>query len=123
MNIGKIDCNQSFQALNFNNVSTVDRNFIKKDFKKLKELGKEYDIRLTSVYSNSPDGEIIDVDVKPLNKNLSFWEKLFPPIGRDSFFTNETSILESVYRAIKDLAYKIEKRKNKHEFNTKFAEE
>jgi len=106
MNVTPINSNQSFQALNFSNVSTADRIFIRKDFKKLQELGEKYNIRLTSSYAGVPNFSAIDVDVRPLKQNLSFWKRLFPPTGRSTFTTNENSILDSVRNAIKDLAVK-----------------
>lgn len=109
MNIGKIDNNQSFQALNFNNVCAKDRVFIKNDFKKLKELGEKYNIRLTSIYTNTFDFGVIDVDVKPLNKNVSFWQMLFPTIGRSTFHSDKMSIIDSIKSAIQDLAVKMNK--------------
>lgn len=109
MNIGKIDNSQSFQALNFDNLCSFDKNFIKNDLKKLQQLGEKYNIKLTSVYANTAKFGIIDVDVKPLNENLSFWERLFPPIGRDTFHTNENSIMGTVKNAIQDMASKISK--------------
>lgn len=109
MNVGKIDNSQSFQALNFSNVSTADRIFIKNDFKKLQELGEKYNIRLTSTYAGIPNYSAIDIDVKPLNKNLSFFRKFFPPIGRSTFQSGKTSILDSVQSAINDLTQKINK--------------
>ncbi len=101
---------QNFQALNFYNVSTKDRIFVKKDFKKLQELGEKYNIRLTSTYADVPGFSAIDIDVKPLNKNLSFLRKLFPPMGRSTFQANKNSILESVNEAISDLTNKTARR-------------
>jgi len=113
MNVGKIDNTQSFQGIDFRSVCKFDKTFIKKDLEKLHKLGEKYDIKLTSIYTNTLDFRVMDVDVKPLNKNLSFWEKFFPPIGRSTFHTNENSIIESVQNAIEDLALKIKNRKNK----------
>ncbi len=116
MEIKRINRNQSFKALNFNNVTVFDRQYIKNDFKELKKLGEKYNIRLTSVYSDVPDFSAIDIDVKPLNKdNLKFLQKIFPPTGRSTFKTgyiyiDETlkpSILDSVNDAIKNLCRKI----------------
>jgi len=97
---------QNFQALNYHNVSAADRIFIRKDLRKLRELGEQYNIRLTSSYADVENFSAIDVDVKPLSKHLSFWRKIFPPIGHSTFQPNKTSILESVQKAIKDLAGK-----------------
>ncbi|MBP3847500.1 hypothetical protein J6I39_07090 [bacterium] len=116
MEVKRINRNQSFKALNFNNVNVFDRQYIKNDFKELKKLGEKYNIRLTSVYSDVPDFSAIDIDVKPLNKdNLKFRQKIFPPTGRSTFKTgyiyiDETlkpSILDSVNDAIKNLCRKI----------------
>lgn len=109
MNITPINSNQSFQALNYHNVSGADRIFIRKDLRKLRELGQQYNIRLISSYADVENFSAIDVDVKPLSKDLSFWRKLFPPIGHSKFQPNKNSILGSVQDAIKDLAGKTNK--------------
>lgn len=114
MNIGKIDNAQSFQALNFKNVSTADRKFIIKDFKELQKLGKKYNIRLTSTYAEVFGFNVIDIDVKPLSKDLSLWKKLFPPIERRTYEADGTStgdtFLERVYEAIECLKLRMVKK-------------
>ena len=118
MEIKRINNTQSFKALNFNNVTVFDRQYVKKDFKELMKLGEKYNIRLTSVYSDVPDFSAIDIDVKPLKKdNLKFWQKILTPTGRSSFKTGyvyideplKPSILDSVNEAIKNLCSKLEK--------------
>lgn len=106
----------SFKGLDYSNVSTADRDFVKKEFKKLNDLGKIYDIRLTSTYADIPYYAAIDVDVKPLKSSLKFFERLFCPIGRSTFqtFTHQDgslkpSIVNSVREAIIDLGKKMHK--------------
>ena len=102
MNIGRIDGSQSFSGLNFNNVSTNDRIFIKTNFRKLKELGQKYDIMLISAYSDKPEFSAIDIYVKPLKENLNFWERLFPPRGTTTFEAKKTNLFEPLQKNILD---------------------
>ena len=110
----------SFKGLNYDNVTIYDREFfIKKDIKKLEELGKNYDIRLTSTYSDIPDFSAIDIDVKPLKDGLSFFKRLFRPIGKATFKTSNNyldesqkpSIVNSIEEAIANLGKKMARRK------------
>jgi len=110
MNISKINSNQSFQALNFQNVAEADRKFIKNNFKQLKELGEKYDIGFVSTYADVPGHSAIDVSVKPLKENLNFWQRLFPPRGMSTFQTNKNSIFDAIDNAIADLLSKTSKR-------------
>ena len=120
MNIGNINANQSFSGLNFNHVSTNDRIFIKTNFRKLKELGQKYDIMLISAYSDKPEFSAIDIYVKPLKKNLSLWERLFPPRGTTTFEAKKSylyelgrkTIIESINDAINNLAHVLSKKSN-----------
>ncbi len=113
MNIQSVKNNQNFQGLNFKNVCNNDRIFVKKDFKDLKYLGERYDIKLTSTYADIPGFSAIDIDVTPLKNTLSFWERLFPPVGRSTFKKSNDigkqqniSIVDSVHEAIDNLTKK-----------------
>ena len=120
MNIGRIDGNQSFSGLNFNNVSTNDRIFIKTNFRKLKELGQKYDIMLVSAYSDKPEFSAIEIYVKPLKENLKFFEKLFPPRGTTTFEAKKSylyepgrkTIIESINEAISSLIHTLSEKSN-----------
>ena len=116
MRLNEVNSAQSFKGLNFYNVSAHDgKNYIKKNFSKLKELGKKYDIRFTSCYANLPNFSAIDIDVRPLKKGMSFFKSLFRPTGRSTFYSGEIrddvivqkdNFMELVDEAIADLARK-----------------
>ena len=106
---------QSFKRLNITNVSTWDRPFIKSDYRELKKLGEQYDIRLTSCYANDLSFDAIDIDIRPLKKGMNFIKSLFRPIGNSCFIT-ETSenilkskeeFMQAVHEAIADLKNKV----------------
>ena len=113
------NCSQSFKGLNFTNVSTIDRELlIRGNMKKLKELGDKYDIRITSCYdASNPGATFVDIDVMPLGKTLSFFKKLFRPMGNSSFFAEETEatnksdikakFINAVKEAVADLGEKL----------------
>ena len=118
MNIAQVNASQSFKGLNFENVSTLDReHFIKSNFKILKQLGKKYDINLTSCYEGIPGFSSIDIEVKPAYKAGGFITKFFRPTGRSQFYVEYTShdkpvnttqdFMKSIDEAISDLKNKL----------------
>ena len=121
MNITPINNTQNFKGLNFHKVSPADRsNFIKGNLNELWELGKKYDIRLTSCYEGVPNFASIDIDVKPLTKGFNVIKKFFLPTGKSTFKAGAESLNESqntkiefmnsVHKAIADLNSQLEKR-------------
>jgi hypothetical protein len=117
MDVKRIDNSQSFQALNYECVAKSDRLHLYKHLKELKKLGERYNIRLISTFADAPGFSAIDVNVTPLKKGLSFWQKIFPPIGRSTFkapqtpsVNNPNNLLNSVQKAIKNLTDKMEHR-------------
>ena len=118
MRISRIDNAQNFKQLNIKSLSAVDKqNFVKGNISKLKDLGKEYDIRMVSCYSDIPNFSSIDINVKPLGKGYNFIERLFFPTGRSTFKTGYTHIdetlktkkdfMNAVHDAIQDLHKKL----------------
>lgn len=114
----QIDSTINFKGLNMNYVSTADREmFIKGNFKKLQQLGEKYDIDLISCYTDIPGFSGIDIYVKPLKENLSFFKRIFHPSGRSYFRTKYEHInntqkakqdfLKAVDEAITDLGEKM----------------
>lgn len=111
MNILPVNDSQSFKALDFRNVSTSDRRFVQKEFKKLKELGERYDIQLTSTYMGVPDYSAIDIIVKPLKEHVNILKHMFAPKGNATFRIGcasvddslRGSLADSVCEAIRDL--------------------
>ena len=104
---------QAFRGLDYSNVSTKDRVFIKKEFKELRELGQHYDIRMVSTYANVPNMSAIDVDVKPLKDGLSIIQRILRPVGRavfqSDFAENKNSLVHTVEEAIEVLGKKMRK--------------
>ena len=88
----------------------LTRKYIKNNFKQLKELGKKYDIEFVSTYADIPEFSAIDVSVKPLKENISFWQRLFPPRGMSTFQNNKNSIFDAIDVAIADLLSKTSKK-------------
>ena len=118
MNIASINPSQSFKGLNYENVSTVDRErFIRGNLKQLNEMGKNYDINVISLYTSDPNVSAVDIDVRPLKKGLNFFQRLFRPIGRSSFAVEcahlneklhvKEGFINAVHEAVKDLSKKI----------------
>ena len=109
---------QNFKSLNYTNVSTLDRTFIKNNFSELKKLGERYDIRLTSSYSNIPGFNAIDIDIKPLKKGMSFIKSLFRPTGYSSFITETSENLlktkDEFMQAVKEAVYDLNCKVNLH---------
>lgn len=110
----QINDSLSFRGFNYHKVSGVDRNIIRKDFKQLRQLGKEYDIILTSVPSDVHDFTSIDIVVRPLKENLGFFKRIFCPTGKSNFKVDhysdgavEDSIVYDVEVAIEDLKNKL----------------
>ena len=110
----------SFKGLNYDYVSIYDREFyVKKELKMLEELGKKYDIRLTSSYADIPGFSAIDISVKPLKEGLNFFKRLFRPTGKAVYNIPNSStselqshtLVESVEMAINDLGKIMAQRK------------
>ena len=117
MNNLRINNSPDFKGLNYHNVSRVDRNIIRKDLKQLRQLGKEYDIILTSNDTGVHDFTSIDIDVKPLKTSLSFFKRIFSPTGKSNFKVDHysdgvinDSIISDVKTAIQDLNNKLSKK-------------
>ena len=113
----QINDSLSFRGLNYHNVSGIDRNIIRKDLKQLRQLGKEYDIRLTSIDTGVHDFTSIDIDVKPLKESLSFFKRIFCPTGKSNFKVDHysdgvvnDSIIYDVKTAIQDMKNKLTKK-------------
>jgi len=108
---------QTFKGVDFKSVTVFDRNdFIKGNMQQLNELGKNYDIELTSCYTKDPNTRAIDIMVRPLKDKLSFFQRLFRPIGRSSFETelfivssikSRAEFIDAIHRAIADLSKKV----------------
>lgn len=106
---------QNFRGLNFTNVSTLDRPFIKNNFRELKQLGEQYDIRFTSCYANDPSFDAIDIDIRPLKKGMGFIKSLFRPMGTSCFIAETSAnllkskegFMQAVHEAIADLKNKV----------------
>ena len=96
----------SFKGFDFRNVIMKDRVYIRNDFTKLLELGKKYDITLTSTYIDVPDFAAIDINVRPLKKDVSFFKKLFRPVSKKTFQIgdreNDMSANPSVLKFVED---------------------
>lgn len=104
---------QSFKALNIDNLCVSNRNFLRKyELERLKDIGKQYDISLTSIYEGVKGYEAIEIDVKPLRKNLNFFKKFMRPTGRSTYVLDENnSIIESANEAIANLCHILQRHK------------
>lgn len=104
---------QSFKALNINNLCVSNRHFIRKyELERLQDIGKNFDISLTSIYEGVKGYEAIEIDVKPLRKNLSFFKKFMRPVGRSTYILDENnSIIESANEAIANLCHLLQNHK------------
>lgn len=115
----KISDSLSFKGLDYQKVSNRDRwLFIRKDYSELRNLGKKYDIKLTTVNNLlDPCKSYIDIEVKPLKEGLSFFKRLFRPSGSSKLITGYVAIDEQtipsiaryVKYAINDLSKKLHK--------------
>lgn len=107
MQVNSVNQSQSFYGLNYKNVLDSELPYVKKELPLLSELGKEYDINMTSCFSGIPKFSTIDVVVTPLKKSQSRFKRLFMPKTRESVLTqklDEGATLESVVqKAIDEL--------------------
>ena len=78
MDIRKIYNTQNFNGLNYSRVSGKGLKLVIKDLPQLEELGKKYDIKLWSRFSDILNTEFINIDVNPLNKKLDFCTEYLP---------------------------------------------
>ncbi len=121
MQIQNINAAQSFKGLNFDDVSTHDRElFIRGNLKGLNRLGQKCDIRLTSCYSDVPDFSAIHIEVKPLKDGLSFFKRLFRPNVQSMFKTGYVHISEKLktkedfLKAVDDAVFELGKKATLH---------
>ena len=96
MRIQPINNAQNFKALDFSDVSTVDREqFVKKSFRELNELGKKYDITLSSADCDIPGYSSIDIYVRPLKKGMNFIKRICRPVVSGSFIKREVNPIKT----------------------------
>ena len=86
MNIASVKSSNNFKGVNYEYLSTVDRErCIRGNMQWLNAIGKNYDLRFVSLYVPDPNATVVDIDVRPLKKGLNFFQKLFRPMGRSCF--------------------------------------
>lgn len=107
---------QNFKALNYNSAFGLERSYINKNLKELTALGEKYDITLTSAYFNKYGISMLDIDVRPLKNGYNILTRLFRPIGRSKYITEEglkgtlgtkENFMEAVHDAINELNKKL----------------
>ncbi len=76
---------QSFKRLDYSKVYGDGLKVVKKELPQLEELGKKYDIKLSSSFDALADEELIDVFVHKMNEKFSFIRKLFSYRGCGEF--------------------------------------
>lgn len=72
---------QNFKGLNYSNVYDDGLKLVKKELPQLKELGKQYDIKLSTRVDPICDAEYIEVSVNHLNQKPSLLKRLLRPWG------------------------------------------
>lgn len=112
MNIEKVNLAPSFGSLNIKKVAHQHRPFVRANLGELKDLGEQYDIVMKSVINSPSKCEGIEIIVKNLRKNLSFFSKFNRPAGYSYFYTEPhynvkpTSVLEQTKNALENLRKK-----------------
>ena len=94
---------QSFKGLDYSKVHDNGLKLIKKELPQLEELGKKYDIKLSSFNDAFFDTEYIDVFVNHLNKKPSILQKIFGYRGKADCQVDCESITDVVKKAIATL--------------------
>ena len=111
MNIEKVGSAPSFGSLNIKKVASTHQHFINENASELMKLGEKYDIVMKSSIGSDLRCDGIDIVVKDLRKNLSFFQKLNRPKGQSYFLTErhyDTSaepptFMEQIKNAIENL--------------------
>ena len=84
--------NTDFKSLHFSKVNKPDMRFVTDELVELAKMGRNYDIWLKSGLSDNggfgPRYKVIEVLVKPLKENLSFFKKIFRPKAKSLFYTD-----------------------------------
>ena len=94
---------QSFKGLDYSRVYDDGLKLVKKELPQLEELGKKYDIKLSSSYDALFDTEYIEARVNNLNKKPNFLKRLFSTKGCADCQIDCESITDAVKRAIATL--------------------
>ncbi len=94
---------QSFKGLDYSKVRDNGLKLVKKELPQLEELGKKYDIKLSSLNDAFFDTEYIDVYVKQLNKKTNFLQRFFAYRGKAYCQVDCESITDVVKKAIETL--------------------
>ena len=107
MEVNNIGYKNSFKGLKIKNLAQNHTKFVTPNMENLKNLGEKYDIFLQSSIDKDAMYSGIEVIVKPLRKNLPFFDRLFcRPEGYSFFFTEfpyGEDIVIHTEKAIKDL--------------------
>lgn len=114
MNIEKVNSAPSFSGLNIKRVAQEHMQFINKDFVELKKLGDQYDISMKSYIDSEYRCDGIEITVKNLKKNLSFFKRFNRPKGNSYFYTTphytadtkNMTFLGQIQKAIDNLSQK-----------------
>ena len=94
---------QSFKGLDYSRVCGDGLKLVKNELPQLEELGKTYDIKLSTFFDHLTAEEYIDVYVNHLNKKPSLLKRLFGSIGWADCQINFESITDVVKKAIATL--------------------
>ena len=94
---------QSFKGLDYSRVYDDGLKLVKKELPQLQELGKKYDIKLSTRVDPLFDTEYIDVYVNQLNKKPSLLKRLFSAKGWADCQIDCESITDVVKKAIATL--------------------
>ena len=103
MDIRKIYNTQNFNGLNYSRVSSKGLKLVTKDLPQLEELGKKYDIKLWSRFSDILNTEFINIDVNPLNKKIGFLYRVFTNRGKSYCKADSESLVDAVNKTISTL--------------------
>ena len=106
MEVNNIGYKNSFKGLKIKNLAQNHTKFVTPNMEALKNLGEKYDIFLQSSIDNDAKYSGIEIIVKPLRKNLSFFNKFFRPEGYSFLYTEfpyGQNLLTQTKKAIEDL--------------------
>ncbi len=94
---------QSFKGLNYTKVYGDGLKLVKKELPQLQELGKKYEIKLSTHLDPMFDTEYIDAYVYHLNKKPNFLKRFFDSEGWADCQVDCESITDAVKKAIATL--------------------
>lgn len=96
---------QSFKGLNYSKVYGDGLKVVKEELPQLVELGKKYEITLSSSFDALADADVVDIYVHKLNTKFNFLRELFSNRGHGDFQvgSKSESIVDAVNKAIATL--------------------